>query len=151
MKPSARFRVLARDGFRCRYCGAGSHSVELHVDHVHPRSRGGSDDEDNLVTACRTCNLGKSARLLPPPMGISLFDLTRNLGFALEAYHDDWRVGGNKVPQLRAKLRDIGIAIHEFAGLQGLDAAYGILEDEYQDSVVGHLDAQWGGIGQWVY
>lgn len=151
MKPSTRFRILARDGFRCRYCGAGSHSVELHVDHVHPRSKGGRDDDSNLVTACRTCNLGKSAKLLPPPAGLSLIDWVERLASALERYHDDWRSGGAQTSFWRGKIRDIGVAIHEFAGLEGLDAAYGILEEEYQDHVVGHLDAQWSGIGQWVY
>jgi len=54
-----RFKVLSRDGFRCRYCGAsGAHAV-LHVDHVLPRVEGGTDDESNLVTACQDCNLGK--------------------------------------------------------------------------------------------
>ena len=63
-----RFRVLSRDKFRCRYCGASSEDedVRLHVDHIHPRSRGGTHDLDNLVTACADCNIGKGARLLGP-------------------------------------------------------------------------------------
>lgn len=55
-----RFEVLKRDGFRCRYCGASSLSVLLHVDHVIPRAEGGTDDPENLMTACAPCNLGKS-------------------------------------------------------------------------------------------
>lgn len=55
-----RFEILKRDGFRCRYCGANSVDVLLHVDHVVPRAGGGSDDPENLVTACSDCNLGKS-------------------------------------------------------------------------------------------
>ncbi len=55
-----RFRVFARDGFRCQYCGrpAGD-GVILHVDHRVPVARGGTNDESNLATACSDCNLGK--------------------------------------------------------------------------------------------
>lgn len=59
-----RFAVLRRDGFACRYCGAKAPDVVLHVDHVVPRSAGGSDDEGNLVSACASCNLGKGDVLL---------------------------------------------------------------------------------------
>src|SRR5690349_10688018 len=58
---STRFAVLSRDGFRCRYCGANACEDRLEVDHFHPVSRGGSNHATNLVTACRTCNAGKSA------------------------------------------------------------------------------------------
>jgi 5-methylcytosine-specific restriction endonuclease McrA len=56
--------VLEAHGFACRYCGRKAPEVELHVDHVDPVSRGGSDDESNLVAACVDCNLGKSDRTL---------------------------------------------------------------------------------------
>lgn len=60
-----RFTVFQRDGFACRYCGATAASgVQLHADHVIPRSAGGPDTLDNLVTACAGCNFGKGARLL---------------------------------------------------------------------------------------
>lgn len=64
VRPALRFRVLERDGFRCRYCGRSSDEVALHVDHVLPVSAGGLNSEANLVAACRDCNLGKGARLL---------------------------------------------------------------------------------------
>jgi 5-methylcytosine-specific restriction endonuclease McrA len=59
-----RFTVLLRDGFRCRYCGrtAAEPGVVLHVDHVVPLVAGGATSEDNLMTACSECNLGKSTR-----------------------------------------------------------------------------------------
>lgn len=59
-----RFSILERDGYRCRYCGRSAPQVVLHVDHIHPRSKGGTDAEENLVTACEGCNLGKADRLL---------------------------------------------------------------------------------------
>lgn len=59
--------MLARDGFRCRYCGATPHRVYLEVDHVIPRAHGGPTTMDNLVTACGSCNVGKSDRLAEVP------------------------------------------------------------------------------------
>lgn len=55
-----RFNVLSRDRFTCRYCSRSAPDVELHVDHVKPVSKGGTDDLDNLVASCNECNLGKS-------------------------------------------------------------------------------------------
>jgi hypothetical protein len=60
--PQLRFRVLQRDGFRCQYCGRSARDgATLHLDHVVPASAGGETSEDNLITACETCNLGKPA------------------------------------------------------------------------------------------
>jgi len=68
ISPRLRFSILERDGYRCRYCGRGAPDVTLHVDHVHPQSRNGTDDPDNLVTACEDCNQGKGSRLLGAPV-----------------------------------------------------------------------------------
>lgn len=59
-----RFEVFKRDGFSCQYCGATPPAVVLHVDHVDPVANGGQNDMDNLVTACESCNQGKSDRSL---------------------------------------------------------------------------------------
>lgn len=67
-----RFDVFKRDGFKCAYCGATpSETVLLEVDHIHPVADGGTNDIDNLVTACWDCNRGKGARPLssvPQPL-----------------------------------------------------------------------------------
>lgn len=58
-----RFKVLARDNFKCCACGASpakDPSVELHVDHIIPWSKGGETELENLQTLCSKCNLGKS-------------------------------------------------------------------------------------------
>ena len=63
-----RFEVLERDGFSCKYCGASpakNKSVKLHVDHIIPKHKGGTDNKENLVTACEYCNLGKGQRFYP--------------------------------------------------------------------------------------
>ncbi len=58
-----RFRILVRDGFRCKACGASplDHKgvVHLDVDHILPWSKGGETTDDNLETKCKQCNLGK--------------------------------------------------------------------------------------------
>lgn len=57
-----RFRILVRDGFRCKACGRSpltEPGIELHVDHVIPWSMGGETTDDNLKTKCKRCNLGK--------------------------------------------------------------------------------------------
>ncbi|WP_233570753.1 RNA-guided endonuclease IscB [Nocardiopsis sp. Huas11] len=52
--------VLAKFGRACAYCGITS--VPLNIDHVHPRSRGGSDRVSNLALACVPCNQAKADR-----------------------------------------------------------------------------------------
>jgi 5-methylcytosine-specific restriction endonuclease McrA len=58
-----RFAILARDNFRCFYCGVGPDTTALEVDHIIPRSRGGGNRPDNLVTCCYRCNAGKRNEL----------------------------------------------------------------------------------------
>ena len=55
-----RFEVFKRDGFACQYCGRTPPVVMLEVDHIMPRSEGGTDDINNLITSCFDCNRGKS-------------------------------------------------------------------------------------------
>ncbi|MBX6333734.1 HNH endonuclease [Candidatus Saccharibacteria bacterium] len=61
-----RFLVFSRDNFKCVYCGRNprEHDTTLEIEHVHPKSKGGSDSIDNLVTACRECNAGKGDYIL---------------------------------------------------------------------------------------
>jgi len=61
---TVRFDVLKRDR-KCVLCGATPEidsDVRLHVDHIVPRSKGGSNEMSNLQVLCSECNLGKSNR-----------------------------------------------------------------------------------------
>ena len=58
-----RYQVLKRDNFKCCACGASpakEPSVELHIDHIIPWSKGGESTLENLQTLCSKCNIGKS-------------------------------------------------------------------------------------------
>lgn len=62
-----RTALLLRDGNRCHYCGVlmtpsnkgDFHPDGMSIDHIVPLAEGGTDDMDNLVLACRRCNLDK--------------------------------------------------------------------------------------------
>ncbi|WP_456575230.1 HNH endonuclease [Blastococcus sp. SYSU D00820] len=58
--PLSRRAVFTRDGQTCVYCGSSATSI----DHVVPRSRGGTHTWDNVVAACRRCNHTKADRSL---------------------------------------------------------------------------------------
>lgn len=77
-----RYAILDRDGFRCHYCKKSD--VPLEVDHVIPKSLGGGDAPENLVAACRDCNIGKSSspvgtflRLPKPQLGVGSDELSK--------------------------------------------------------------------------
>ena len=57
-----RMRIYLRDKFRCQYCGQKYVAVELTLDHIVPRSRGGDNSPINIVTACLPCNNRKGDR-----------------------------------------------------------------------------------------
>jgi hypothetical protein len=57
-----RRNLMFRDAHQCQYCGKQPPLRDLNIDHVLPRSRGGADSWENLVTACRVCNLRKGWR-----------------------------------------------------------------------------------------
>lgn len=58
----SRRNIYKRDRFTCQYCGAQPGSEELTIDHVLPRSRGGTSTWENCVLACTECNTRKADR-----------------------------------------------------------------------------------------
>src|SRR3989449_8530367 len=60
----SRKNILLRDRNTCQYCGLVVSSGELTLDHVVPRSRGGSSTWENLVACCHSCNRRKGNHLL---------------------------------------------------------------------------------------
>lgn len=116
--PMTRGSVLARDRFTCQYCGrraaprdARTGQAVLTVDHVVPRARAregqvrlpdgrtvGLHAWENLVTACKSCNLRKGAST-PEAVGLSLRALPRRPGpvdalrivFARVQVEEEWQ------------------------------------------------------------
>ncbi|MSO57830.1 MAG: HNH endonuclease [Thermoleophilia bacterium] len=90
----SRRALFARDGWRCVYCG--TEAGRLTLDHVVPRSRGGTSVWENVVTACAPCNLRKGDRTLeelrvslprqPRPPAPVLF-----IRLSLQRVPDSWR------------------------------------------------------------
>jgi 5-methylcytosine-specific restriction endonuclease McrA len=52
--------LLEKWGRKCAYCGA--ENVPLEIEHITPKSRGGSDRVSNLTLACRSCNEAKGKK-----------------------------------------------------------------------------------------
>lgn len=58
--PEQKAQILQRDGYRCVICGKGiREGVELHVDHIKPKSLGGQSTIENGQTLCAQHNLLK--------------------------------------------------------------------------------------------
>jgi hypothetical protein len=112
VRPSIRFEVFKRDRFTCSYCGSHPPDVQLEVDHVTPRSAGGLDELDNLITACLECNRGKGARLLEEGAGPSFAAATeatvREMSDVTERLHQAraYRRQLEELEDRRADLRD---------------------------------------------
>jgi 5-methylcytosine-specific restriction endonuclease McrA len=81
--PLHRRAVFARDSGTCQYCGARAENL----DHVVPRSRGGTHTWENVVAACRSCNNRKGNRT-PSEVGLRLArepEAPRRMGWVLVA------------------------------------------------------------------
>jgi 5-methylcytosine-specific restriction endonuclease McrA len=58
-KRSRRRRLIDRDGPYCQLCGRRLGDGEITLDHIVPRSQGGSNAPWNLRLACYACNHGR--------------------------------------------------------------------------------------------
>lgn len=66
-----RKNIYARDKNRCQYCGKYFKGEDLTFDHVVPRSKGGDNSFENVVTCCVECNRSKANRT-PTEAGMRL-------------------------------------------------------------------------------
>ena len=105
-----RFMILERDHFTCQYCGATSRDTKLEVDHINPVYFGGKNDESNLITACKQCNIGKNRHKLNgilPKQGqkISLIGLLEEHFYPEVAeIYEIWNAAYKKSPMWRMKM-----------------------------------------------
>ena len=57
----ARARILTRDSHLCQPCLAkGRPTPATEVDHIKPKAKGGTDDDDNLQAICHDCHKEKT-------------------------------------------------------------------------------------------
>lgn len=95
--PLTRRNILHRDSHSCQYCGYSGDDLTL--DHVLPRSRGGIDSWENIVTACVRCNVKKGNRtpkeanmllMQPPhkPYSGLYFEVTKHIK---SGSHKEWQ------------------------------------------------------------
>jgi 5-methylcytosine-specific restriction endonuclease McrA len=66
-----RKNIFARDKNKCQYCGKKVPTSELSLDHVIPRTQGGTSNWKNIVCACTNCNKLKGGRR-PEEAGMKL-------------------------------------------------------------------------------
>lgn len=63
IRRSTRLAIYLRDNYTCMRCGA--FELEPTLDHIVPRSKGGSHKHTNLITCCRVCNSTRQDRRTP--------------------------------------------------------------------------------------
>ena len=94
----SRKNILLRDRNTCQYCAEVLPSGELTLDHVIPRSRGGSSTWENLVACCHSCNRRKgnqlpieaSMKLMREPRAFNLHT-SRHIMRLMGRSDDKWR------------------------------------------------------------
>lgn len=67
IRAEKRLAIYLRDGMACVYCLADLHDADprdITLDHVKPKSDGGTNHESNLITACRSCNCSRQDKPL---------------------------------------------------------------------------------------
>ena len=82
-KVTNRHRILARDHYRCQYCGKRGTAFDLTLDHILPKSRGGRTISENLVSACQACN-GRKGNRTPEEARMPLLTNPAALFYGLE-------------------------------------------------------------------
>lgn len=105
--------LLTKWQHRCAYCQASA--TRLEIDHVRPRSRGGSDRVSNLVISCRACNEAKADQ----PLEAFLADRTDLLGRILAQLKtplDDAAAVNSTRHRLHEELQALGLPIEVGTG-----------------------------------
>jgi len=90
----SRKNIHYRDDFTCQYCG--KKSKELTIDHIIPKSRGGDDSWENLVSCCKACN-NKKGDKTPAEAGMKLLSKPYKPNYVMfinkivGGHHEEWK------------------------------------------------------------
>ena len=83
--------IWERDKYTCVYTGKKLKKVELSVDHVYPKSKGGKDTWDNLVTCDKLLNSKKGNMLLSETNLKMRYKPFKPVdGYKFEIYKEEW-------------------------------------------------------------
>ena len=113
----SRRNIFKRDHWTCQYCGVQPGGEELTIDHVIPRSQGGTSSWTNCVAACVRCNARKADRT-PEQAGMRLRRRPARPDWR-PAYAGHTDTGGDKgatATYVRASLPEIATALSELTG-----------------------------------
>lgn len=93
--PLTRDNVFKRDNYECVYCGENFDKKVLTLDHVIPKSKGGPNTWDNLVTSCKKCNNEKAdltleeyGKEIPQPKRPHFLMLLKKVSYIPEEWKD---------------------------------------------------------------
>lgn len=65
-KKKKKQQLIEEFGCYCWWCGKCLPPEKLTIEHLRPRSRGGSDSQENLRLSCLKCNNSRGNSLYPP-------------------------------------------------------------------------------------
>ncbi len=142
---TTRAYLRAKWNSACAYCGVTG--VPLNIEHLRPRSRGGSDRISNLVLACVPCNRAKGSRPVEAFLADRPDHLAKILGQARTPLGDAAAMNATGW-KLTNALATLGKPVHAWSG--GLTKAnrdaMGLNKTHTLDALsVGHLDHESGG------
>jgi DnaD/phage-associated family protein len=131
---SLRFETFQRDQHTCQYCGRRPPEVELEVDHLIPVAKNGTDDPENLVTSCKDCNRGKSAKLIAGLPGNKTIEDRRT------------EIREQRLSELDARRENLALVLDHWKSRRGYLSSYdekaihSLIERYDADSIIRALD-----------
>lgn len=128
LSDKVRFEVFKRDSFTCQYCGNKAPDVVLNADHIKPVADGGTNGMLNLTTSCRTCNSGKSDRLLSDSAAVTA---SRCQAEAIQERREQIRM----LADWHIELASLDVEIEAVNALLGKIANHCAASDECKSSV----------------
>lgn len=93
----SRKAVFKRDNYHCQYCNKPLKLGQATVDHIFPKSMGGTSSFKNCVTSCYPCNNKKGNRTLEQTDMLILVEPIQPIGYIhymsdKDGWHDDWNL-----------------------------------------------------------
>ena len=113
-----RQRLAQAPGYRCGYCQTQERvsGIPLTIEHLTPRSLGGSDDEENLWLLCRLCNEAKGVLVSAPNPDTGATEPLFNPRTQTWREHFRWSTAGDELigltPTGRATIAALALNSH---------------------------------------